>query len=85
MAHQDEVRAFRAKQAKTPFSAAPAVRCALDFFGIDRMVFASDSPFDPEKGPGYIRLTIENVESLGLSEADRAQLYEGNARTVLGV
>jgi predicted TIM-barrel fold metal-dependent hydrolase len=67
------------------FGAAPALRCALDFFGVDRMLFASDSPFDPEKGPGYIRATIENIESLGLSEADRAQLYEGNARAVLGV
>jgi aminocarboxymuconate-semialdehyde decarboxylase len=67
------------------FGAAPALRCAIEFFGIERMLFASDSPFDPEKGPGYIRATIENIESLGLSDADREQLYEGNARAVLGV
>jgi uncharacterized protein len=67
------------------FGAAPALRCALDFFGVDHVLFASDSPFDPEKGPGYIRSTIENIESLGLSDADRAQLYEGNARSVIGV
>jgi predicted TIM-barrel fold metal-dependent hydrolase len=67
------------------FGAAPALRCALQFFGIERMLFASDSPFDPEKGPGYIRATIENVESLGLSDADRERLYEGNARAVLGI
>jgi predicted TIM-barrel fold metal-dependent hydrolase len=67
------------------FGAAPALRCALEFFGIERMLFASDSPFDPEKGPGYIRATIENVESLGLSDADRERLYEGNARAVLGI
>jgi predicted TIM-barrel fold metal-dependent hydrolase len=67
------------------FGAAPALRCALDFFGIEHMLFASDSPFDPEKGPGYIRATIENIESLGLSDAERSQLYEGNARTVLGI
>jgi predicted TIM-barrel fold metal-dependent hydrolase len=67
------------------FGAAPALRCALDFFGIERMLFASDSPFDPEKGPGYIRATIENIESLELSDPDRERLYEGNARTVLGV
>jgi predicted TIM-barrel fold metal-dependent hydrolase len=66
------------------FGAAPALRCALEFFGIERMLFASDSPFDPEKGPGYIRATIENIESLGLSDADRERLYEGNARAVLG-
>jgi aminocarboxymuconate-semialdehyde decarboxylase len=67
------------------FGEASALRCALDFFGIERMLFASDSPFDPEKGPGYIRATIENIESLGLSDADRERLYEGNARSVLGV
>jgi predicted TIM-barrel fold metal-dependent hydrolase len=67
------------------FGAAPALRCALDFFGIERMLFASDSPFDPEKGPGYIRATIENIDSLGLSDADRDRLYEGNARSVLAV
>jgi uncharacterized protein len=67
------------------FGAAPALRCALEFFGIERMLFASDSPFDPEKGPGYIRATIENIESLGLNDEDKRRLYEGNARAVLGV
>jgi predicted TIM-barrel fold metal-dependent hydrolase len=67
------------------FGEAPALRCAIEFFGIDRMLFASDSPFDPEKGPGYIRSTIENIESLGLADAEREQLYEGNARRVIRV
>jgi predicted TIM-barrel fold metal-dependent hydrolase len=67
------------------FGAAPALRCALEFFGIDHMLFASDSPFDPEKGPGYIRATIENIDSLGLPDADRDRLYAGNARSVLGI
>jgi uncharacterized protein len=67
------------------FGAAPALRCALDFFGVDHVLFASDSPFDPEKGPGYIRSTIENIESLGLGDADRDAIYEGNARRVIGL
>ena len=49
------------------------------------MLFASDTPFDPEKGPGYIRSTIADLESLELSDADRQKIYEGNARRVLGV
>ena len=49
------------------------------------MLFASDSPFDPEKGPGYIRATIANLESLELSDSDRAAIYEDNARRVLGI
>jgi predicted TIM-barrel fold metal-dependent hydrolase len=67
------------------FGAANGLRCAIEFFGVDRILFASDSPFDPEKGPGYIRATIENIDSLGLGDADRDAIYEGNARRVIGV
>ncbi len=67
------------------FGAAHAIRCCIEFFGVDRILFASDTPFDPEKGPGYIRSTIENLESLELSDEDRAKIYEGNARRVLWV
>jgi aminocarboxymuconate-semialdehyde decarboxylase len=67
------------------FGAAHALQCAIEFFGVERILFASDSPFDPEKGPGYIRSTIENIESLGLDDADRDAIYEGNARRVIGL
>ena len=42
---------------------APTV-CGIDFFGADHVLFASDCPFDKEKGRGYIRATIEVMESL---------------------
>jgi len=67
------------------FGTAHAIRCSLEFFGADNVLFASDSPFDPERGPGYIRATIANLESLGLTEAERTAIYEGNARRILGV
>lgn len=67
------------------FGAAHAIRCSLEFFGVDHVLFASDSPFDPEKGPGYIRATIADLESLELTDAERAAIYEHNARRVLGV
>jgi predicted TIM-barrel fold metal-dependent hydrolase len=65
------------------FGAQHAIRCTLDFFGADHVLFASDSPFDPEKGPGYIRATIANLEALDLSEDERRRIYEGNARRLL--
>ena len=58
---------------------ASALRCGLDFFGIDHVVFASDCPFDPEGGPMFIREGVRSVEDLGLSEEDRGKLYLGNA------
>jgi predicted TIM-barrel fold metal-dependent hydrolase len=66
------------------FGAAHALRCSIDFYGADRMLFASDSPYDPEKGPGYIRATIENLEELPLDDADRAAIYSGNVTRVIG-
>ena len=67
------------------FGAAHALRCSLEFFGVERALFASDSPFDPEQGPGYIRATIENIESLGLSDGEREAIYEGNAKRIIGL
>src|SRR5881628_281986 len=56
---------------------AAALRCGLDFFGADRVVFASDCPFDPEGGPMFIREGIRSVEDLKLSEADKRKIYFG--------
>ena len=67
------------------FGAENGLRCAIEFFGVERILFASDSPFDPEKGPGYIRATIGNIDALDLAPADRDAIYEGNARRVIGL
>ena len=76
--------AFKLFYADTAVFGAPhALRCAYEFFGIDHMLFASDMPFDPVQG-SFIRNTISDVESLGLSDTDRERIYEGNAR-LLGV
>ena len=62
------------------FGSRSALQCGLDFFGADQVLFASDSPFDPEKGPGYIRETIRCIEELPISSTDRQKIYEGNIR-----
>ena len=61
------------------FGSRAATICGLSFFGPDRVVFASDAPFDPEGGPMYIRETIRVIDSLEISEADRRKIYQGNA------
>jgi aminocarboxymuconate-semialdehyde decarboxylase len=65
------------------FGAREATICGLKFFGVEKTLFASDSPFDPEKGPGYIRSTIEIIDSLDLTPEHRQAIYEGNARRLL--
>ena len=66
------------------FGAAHALRCSIDFYGVDHVLFASDSPFDPEKGPGYIRATIKNLGEIGLSEQDQQAIFAGNVSRLLG-
>lgn len=65
------------------FGSRPAMECGLSYFGVDHTLFASDSPFDPEKGPGFIRETIRCLEEMPLTPQERQQIYEGNARKML--
>jgi aminocarboxymuconate-semialdehyde decarboxylase len=67
------------------FGSLPATECALSFFGVDRVLFASDAPFDPERGPMYIRETIRVIERLEISEGDRRKIFSGNAIAALGL
>lgn len=60
-----------------------ALRCGLDFFGPDRIVFASDCPFDAAGGPLFIRDGIRSVEELGLPAADKQKIYRDNALKLL--
>ncbi len=65
------------------FGAYDATVCGLSFFGVDRVLFASDSPFDPEKGPMYIRETIKVIDRLPISVEERTKIYSGNAIRLL--
>ncbi len=65
------------------FGSKSATVCGLNFFGADKILFASDSPFDPEKGSAYIRWTIDILDKLEITDAERKAIYEGNARKLL--
>lgn len=62
---------------------ASALRCGLDFFGADRVVFASDCPFDPEGGPMFIRDGIRSIEDLNLPEEVKRKIYHDNAAKLM--
>ncbi len=65
------------------FGPAAPIECGLDFFGIDHVLFGTDMPFDPEGGPGFVRDTIAAVDRIRVSDAEREQIYEGNAKRLL--
>jgi len=67
------------------FGSRAATVCGLEFYGPDKVLFASDCPFDPEGGVGFIRDTIAVIESLDLSPGDRDRICFRNAQELLGI
>jgi uncharacterized protein len=66
------------------FGGFPATQCGLAFFGLDRVLFASDVPFEPSPGL-YIRETIRCIEGLNLKSEQKDQIYRGNAERLLNM
>jgi len=64
------------------FGASHAVRCAVEFFGADHVLFGTDMPLG---GPNVVADTIADIASLGLPEADEAAIFAGNTSRLLGI
>lgn len=67
------------------FGSRDALISSLAFFGVDHIMFGTDMPFDPEKGPGFIRGSIRDLESIDLSNEDLEKIYSTNAMKLLGI
>ena len=61
------------------------IRCGLGFFGPDRVLFASDCPFDPEGGEGFIRDGMRALDSLDLPADMLGKIRSGNACSLLSI
>jgi aminocarboxymuconate-semialdehyde decarboxylase len=77
----DAFRRFFADTAS--FGSRAAIECSMAFFGTDRMLFATDSPFDPEEGPGYIRETLRSIDEMDLTDEQRTAVLSANATRLL--
>jgi predicted TIM-barrel fold metal-dependent hydrolase len=81
---REPIEYFRDFYADTSLSgSAIGTRAGLEFFGPDRVLFASDCPFDPEGGPMYIREMIKVIDQLDISEDVRSRIYEDNVTELL--
>lgn len=67
------------------FGSVEATECGLAYYPRDKVLFASDAPFDPEKGPMYIRETIKLLDNLDIDDEWREDLYWRNAAKIMNL
>jgi aminocarboxymuconate-semialdehyde decarboxylase len=74
---------FRRFYADTALFGAPhAVRCVLEFFGPEHVLFGTDVPLGPANA---VAATIADLDAAGLSHDELAAVYAGNATRLLGL
>ncbi|MBI1204869.1 MAG: amidohydrolase family protein [Rhodopseudomonas sp.] len=66
------------------FSSRAGVDIGLSFYDHDKIVFASDCPFDPEKGTMYTRDAIRFLEDVNLPKAEKDAIWHGNLERITG-
>jgi predicted TIM-barrel fold metal-dependent hydrolase len=74
--HLDYLRDFYADTAMFG-GGVHALRCGYEFFGANKVVFATDTPLGP------IKPAIEALKKLEISDADRCKIFSGNAEKLL--
>ena len=66
------------------FTAEPATKAGMEFFPVEKIIFASDCPFDPEGGTMFPRETLRIMELLNLPKATKDAIYFGNLERITG-
>ena len=64
---------------------AATLRCAYDFFGADRLVFATNYPYGPEEGCLFVRNSLKAIEGLGLKSEEKDKILRSNALKILKI
>ncbi len=66
------------------FSSKAGIDIGLSFYDHDKIVFASDCPFDPEKGTMYTRDALRFIEDVDLPKAEKDAIWHGNLERITG-
>lgn len=66
------------------FTSEGAMKLGFGFFDLDKVIFASDCPFDPEKGTMYIRETLRILDEYGMPKGDLEKVYYKNLERITG-
>ena len=59
-----------------------ALECGVAFFGVDRVLFATDMPFDSEGGPKFVRDTLSTISQMKASSEEKNKIYQENAKSL---
>jgi predicted TIM-barrel fold metal-dependent hydrolase len=62
---------------------AAAMRCGLDFFSAERVMYGTDFPMGSGDGEDWPVEVLDTIRSLGLSPADSGLLLGGNLRRIM--
>jgi len=94
--HDRAIRARMAAKSKRPIDyfrqyyadtvvggSVSALRCGLDFFGADRVLFATDFPYGPENGMLFMRENMRAVQEVDVSSLERERIFFGNSRDLV--
>ena len=56
---------------------------ALDFFGPERMLFGSDTPFGAGDGESFTGAALRSIEAMRIAPEIRGTILSGNAQRIL--
>jgi predicted TIM-barrel fold metal-dependent hydrolase len=57
--------------------------CSYDFFGAQHLLFGTDMPFDSQYGLRYTKETIESIERMDISDAEKKMIFEDNVKKIM--
>lgn len=78
----DSLKRFYVDTADHPSA---TLRCVLDFFGPDRLVFATNYPYGPEEGCLFVKNSLIAINELNLKSEEKDKILGANARRILGL
>jgi predicted TIM-barrel fold metal-dependent hydrolase len=62
----------------------PALRCGMEFFGAERMMYGTDFPMGPNDGEDWPVSVLHSIREFDISPSDRELILSGNFRRITG-